>query len=98
MTDRGKIRGTIHSQGLVIMCSLSAALGWLSSSWAKKPYLLFFYYPYLAYNGLKQGRQSQIAPFRVRIVMSTLIAVASIVSDTLYPVNVLFRWEESSPH
>lgn len=30
--------------------------------------------------------------------MSTLIAVVSIVSDTLYPINVLFRWEERTPH
>lgn len=35
--------------------------------------------------------------FRVRIVMSTLIAMARIVSDTLYPVTVLFRWGEGTP-
>lgn len=92
-----KVGGTSHCCGLVITCLLSAALGRLSSSLANMPYLLLFYYPYLAYNGLKQASQSQIAPFRVRIVMSTLIAMLSIVSDTLYPINVLCRREESTP-
>lgn len=94
----GRVTRTVHSSLLVIRCPPSATLVRLSSAWARMPYLLLFYYLYLAYNGLEQASQLQIAPFRVRIVMSTLIAMASIVSDTLYPINVLFRWEESAPH
>lgn len=79
----GRGTSTVHSSLRLIRYLLSAALGRLSSAWARMPYLLHFYYLYLAYNGLKQASPSQIAPFRVRIVMSTLIALVSIVSDTL---------------
>ena len=94
----GRVTRTVHSSLLVIRCPLSAALFRLSSAWERMPYLLLFYYLYLAYNGLEQASQLQIAPSRVRIVMSTLIAMARIVSDTLYPINVLFSWKESAPH
>ena len=72
----GRVIRTVHSSLLVIRCPLSATLVRLSSAWARMPYLLLFYYLYLAYNGLEQASQLQIAPSRVRIVTSTLIAMS----------------------
>lgn len=94
-----KVTGAVHSGRLLITRSLLPSPGPPSLFLGKDAGLTysFFYYPYLIYNGLQQARLSQIAPFRVRIVMSTLIAMVSIVSDTLYPINVLCRWEESTP-
>jgi len=50
---------------------------------------------YLVYNDFRLFRQLQMAAFRARIAMSTFIAMLSIVFDTLYPINVLFRQAES---
>lgn len=46
---------------------------------------------YLAYNDFVLLHQLQIAAFGARIAMSTFIAEESIVFDTLFPINILFR-------
>ena len=50
---------------------------------------------YLAYNDFVLLHQLQIAAFGARIAMSTFIAEESIVFDTLFPINILFRQAES---
>lgn len=57
-TDRGKDTRNHplpwSSNNVFALCSAGLALFFLANS----PYLLCFYYLYLAYNGLKQARQS----------------------------------------